>query len=381
MERLDAEQRIDFDSPTPDPLLHIDYVWTKGPGRMFGVMVCRRADNSTGDVHGFDGAEAGAEDAGELVVLKAFSGQMTNYWHVPGWVGPVAGIINTTPLYQHYRTLTEAHSARLASLDLALHHHHHHHQLQASPDSSSNSSSHHTKKQNRERRQQQQHRQRKQAQGQQRAARGSDRSETESGAEAQAQAFLERQRALLRSRRKALSRELLARIQASYRVRSFGGRELRLLQVYDDAVHRRRRSGDSGESAAAAAAAAGRSMHGGPQHGPPQGPPLAFPAGTGDCCAPKLLWAAVQRGLTPLGMVEFWYGSPPNTATAQGRRNSSGVNGGGGGGGGDGGVAAAAAAGTRVHGEMYGMCDKCELILGSMLCGQGHVLTGFDFVD
>jgi hypothetical protein len=97
MRRLTTENRIDFDSPAPDPLLHIDYLWTKGPGRMFGVMVCSRYSR----MQGIDEAEV--ED---LVVLKAFSGQMTNYWHVHGWVGPIAGITNATPVYQHYRALT-----------------------------------------------------------------------------------------------------------------------------------------------------------------------------------------------------------------------------------------------------------------------------------
>lgn len=43
-------------------------------------------------------------------------------------------------------------------------------------------------------------------------------------------------------------------------------------------------------------------------------------AGTGDCCAPKLLAAAAAAGLIPQSLVEFWYGSPPNTATAQASR-------------------------------------------------------------
>ena len=34
------------------------------------------------------------------------------------------------------------------------------------------------------------------------------------------------------------------------------------------------------------------------------------PAGTGDCCAPKLLQYAYQQGLKPLCMAEFWWGQP-----------------------------------------------------------------------
>lgn len=37
------------------------------------------------------------------------------------------------------------------------------------------------------------------------------------------------------------------------------------------------------------------------------------PAGTGDCCAPKLLQYAYQRGYRPLCMAEFWWGEAPAT--------------------------------------------------------------------
>lgn len=36
------------------------------------------------------------------------------------------------------------------------------------------------------------------------------------------------------------------------------------------------------------------------------------PAGTGDCCAPKLLQHAFSHGLRPVCMAEFWWGAPPN---------------------------------------------------------------------
>ena len=37
---------------------------------------------------------------------------------------------------------------------------------------------------------------------------------------------------------------------------------------------------------------------------------LRPPTGMGDCCAPKLLQAAIRNDLIPLSMVEFWWGSP-----------------------------------------------------------------------
>ncbi|WP_232034870.1 hypothetical protein [Desulfovibrio ferrophilus] len=64
-----------------------------------------------------------------------------------------------------------------------------------------------------------------------------------------------------------------------------------------------------------------------------------LPTGTGDCCAPKLLQYAALHGLTPTGLVEFYWG----------RENSS---------------------GTRIQGEFYPACaERCAPILGFMLCG------------
>lgn len=64
-----------------------------------------------------------------------------------------------------------------------------------------------------------------------------------------------------------------------------------------------------------------------------------LPAGTGDCCAPKLLGYAARVGLTPLGLAEFYLG----------RENKS---------------------GTRRNGAVYPACkSKCGRILGYMLCG------------
>ncbi|MFH1915564.1 MAG: hypothetical protein ABIK45_14975 [Pseudomonadota bacterium] len=64
-----------------------------------------------------------------------------------------------------------------------------------------------------------------------------------------------------------------------------------------------------------------------------------IPAGTGDCCAPKLLGYAARHSLTPLGVAEFYLG----------RENRS---------------------GTRRHGGVYASCaHKCGRILGYMLCG------------
>nr|WP_321405837.1 pseudouridine synthase [uncultured Carboxylicivirga sp.] len=63
------------------------------------------------------------------------------------------------------------------------------------------------------------------------------------------------------------------------------------------------------------------------------------PAGTGDCCAPKLLNYAFQHQLTPIAMAEFWWGTSPKKE-------------------------------IRHHGYFYPACNsKCGPILGHMLQG------------
>jgi hypothetical protein len=136
---------------------------------------------------------------------------------------------------------------------------------------------------------------------------------------------------------------------------------------------------------------------------------LGFPAGCGDCAAPKLLHAAAARGWRPEALVEFYFGAPPRTATkakAAGRIDV-------GARGGSGGAASSSSSGSdddgergpggaatgleglacvgddslcvvdtpawgggahaqvtsRVHGRVYGACDKCTAILGTMLHG------------
>lgn len=67
--------------------------------------------------------------------------------------------------------------------------------------------------------------------------------------------------------------------------------------------------------------------------------PGGKPTGIGDCCGPKLLNQAAQQGLAPLSLAEFYFG----------RENRS---------------------QSRQHGQFYPPCrDKCEPILGFMLCG------------
>jgi len=114
----------------------------------------------------------------------------------------------------------------------------------------------------------------------------------------------------LQTRRADASRALLADMQERYRFRNFRGecRSLREIFVREDG-----------------------------QRG--------IPGGVGECCAPKLLQAAVRRGLRPVGIAEFYWG---------GRRGSA----------------------RLEHRRFYPACaQRCRPILGFLLCGLDDVGT------
>ena len=105
----------------------------------------------------------------------------------------------------------------------------------------------------------------------------------------------------LRRERRRLSRQLMTAIHALYTLSNFRGDSAPLVEVF-----------------------LGKGLP---------------PAGTGDCCGPKLLHHAVKNGLFPEAMAEFYWG----------RTNSS---------------------GTKEHGRWYSACrSKCQPILGFQLCG------------
>ncbi len=72
MEKLEQEQRLDFDVPMWDanPHFSTDSLWGTLRGQMFGILEC-------------------LNDLGEAVILKAFSCQHDGEWEVPGWAPPL----------------------------------------------------------------------------------------------------------------------------------------------------------------------------------------------------------------------------------------------------------------------------------------------------
>ncbi len=339
MQQLEQHQRLDFATAHADPRFHIDCLFTRGPGRMFGVLVCAVPPgmHMPAQTHGDAALSKAAMGApttshadascGELVVLKAFSGQMEEEWHVPGWVGPVASITNSSAVYVRMRRLIEAHSSRLHALgssDVQLRHAQKGAQLQ----DGRTMASYQQERQNslamppaqraspppqQQRQQQRQERPRQQ------------------------HAPVQHASSILRRRRRALSHALLRHIQTNgYSTMDAAGRPLDVLQVY---MSYRQQHPEEQVPVTR--------LGSGPD------PFLGFPAGTGDCAALKLLHAAASLGLHPLSLAEFWFGSAPGTATKAKAGQP---------------ALPPSAADSRVHKRYYGCCAKCSAILGSMLC-------------
>jgi tRNA pseudouridine32 synthase/23S rRNA pseudouridine746 synthase len=188
-----------------------------------------------------------------------------------GWVGPVAGITNTSPLYMRTRAIIERCSARLAQLEQA-----------------AGGKQHHRKY-----KQHKQHKQQQLAQSGSNTATSNSSSSSSSSSSGLPQQFLQEQQQLLKRRRKRLSHGLLEQIQHSYASSTQAGQPISLLDIYLQYTQ---------------------------QYNPAlpitrAGQVVGMPAGAGDCCAPKLLHAAAAAGLIPTGLAEVWCGSAPGTAT------------------------------------------------------------------
>jgi len=75
MKIFEQEGRIDFHTPEhlADHRLSLDYLFGEARGQMFGVLECK-------------------DSAGEVLILKAFSGQYNGIWKVEGWVPPLPDV-------------------------------------------------------------------------------------------------------------------------------------------------------------------------------------------------------------------------------------------------------------------------------------------------
>jgi hypothetical protein len=72
IKQLDRDKRLDGHVPPEksDPRFSTDYLFGKARGKMFGILVCQRAD-------------------GSILTLKSFSGQYNGACKITGWVPPL----------------------------------------------------------------------------------------------------------------------------------------------------------------------------------------------------------------------------------------------------------------------------------------------------
>lgn len=215
---LVKHQRLDFEFP----LSNSNSEWTTHDlferiGEMMGVLLC-------------------ANQAGEQVVLKAYSCTHYNHWHIPGWVGPVHDSSKYDEIVAEGNRILHPMTDQIKKL--------------------------------------------------------------EKGSEA---------RVNMEKMRKSISQDLTQRLKNLYWLHNFKGQKELLYNVFN---------ADHGIS-----------------------------LGTGDCCAPKLLNHAAKENLTPISLVEFFWGKTSPD-------------------------------GNRRHQEFYSSCDlRCKPILGFLLCGASHACT------
>ena len=111
MARIRAAGRLDFDREVPDPRFGVETMYEPGGGKMLGVLLAERAETSPGSTRNstLDATReaeratstkaSNATKTKEIVVLKAFSGQMRGEWHVPGWAPPLCALTHDAPRY------------------------------------------------------------------------------------------------------------------------------------------------------------------------------------------------------------------------------------------------------------------------------------------
>ena len=387
MARIRAAGRLDFDRDVPDPRFGVETMYEPGGGKMLGVLLAERAETSPGSTrHSTLDAtrEASTHLAStkapnatkEIVVLKAFSGQMRGEWRVPGWAPPLCALTHEAPRYKEAHekiaaatAAARARSAAVAEMEARL--------MDAREpwDARIREAAETAKEARRARRARRRAQNAQNAQNAPTSARDARddarqlafetqlAEESRAGKremarlrEARAAATAPLESALaaaredargLRDAHRSMSATLLAEIFDSYRLPNF-----REAFGFGDRVRKRADTGETlegleglegletpareapgatlaecfvADEAAAAEVSAARA---------------SLPCGCGDCCAPKLLAECSLRGLKPLSIAEVWMG-----VSTRGE-------------------------GDREEGEFYGACrGRCRPILGHMLCG------------
>lgn len=390
MARIRAAGRLDFDREVPDPRFGVETMYEPGGGKMLGVLLAERAETSPGSTRNstLDATReasratstkaSNATKTKEIVVLKAFSGQMRGEWRVPGWAPPLCALTHDAPRYAeaHEKIAAATAAARARSAEVA--------EMEArlldarEPwDARIREAAETAKEARRARRARRRAfgaRNARNAQNAPTSARRlafetqlaeesrADKREMARLREARAAATAPLESALaaaredargLRDAHRSMSASLLAEIFDSYRLPNFreafgfGDRlrkradttgETQLAGLEGLETRAREAPGATlAECFVADEAAAARAAEVSAEVSAAR---ASLPCGCGDCCAPKLLAECALRGLKPLSIAEVWMGVSTREE------------------------------GDREEGEFYGACrGRCRPILGHMLCG------------
>ena len=268
MQQIKALSRIDVDlapSEQTSPLLSAKRLSRSSGGKMFGVLLCKSPSQGVG-------------------YIKAFSGQFNRLWYVHGWVPPIqdAKAIQTAqeateerigemssqlveiqesllPLRSELRTISERYRPRINKQIENNHQRRNLRQVERAQlsDETNIKRNAFLNKQSRT----------------DKEALRNLRREYELALQPindKLQRLQERSSELKRARKK-LSSELSQHLLSTYELRNFRNETKPMRDVFQ---------GDG------------------------------MPTGTGDCCAPKLLQFASRHNLKPIGLAEFWIGTP-----------------------------------------------------------------------
>jgi tRNA pseudouridine32 synthase/23S rRNA pseudouridine746 synthase len=343
-------------------------MYEPGGGKMLGVLlattplsVAPKASSSSEESSEERAAPKPAGDASpaNVVVLKAFSGQLYGEWRVPGWAPPTCGLTHDSPHYvaahAAIRDATAASAAKKTAADAI------EEDIRAVSSRWDAEIERAAAKMRDARRERNARRAAAPAEarvaldarlaeesraGKRALARLRDGKRAELAAATEALRVTRAEFERLREVRRAASATLLGEIFDSYRLPNFrdafgfGGRRSGADETSSSATidHGGGLTGATLREAFCAVTEEGDLEDG--RAAVASSPPSSLPCGCGDCCAPKLLAECARRGLAPVAIAEVWMGAPT-------RKD-----------------------GERQEGGFYGACrGRCRPILGHMLCG------------
>ena len=373
--RVRAEARLDFDAPVPDARFAVERMYEPGGGKMLGVLLAttprsvapKASSSSEESSEERVTAPKPADDASpaNVVVLKAFSGQLYGEWRVPGWAPPTCGLTHDSPRYvaahAAIRDATAASAAKKTAADAI------EEDIRAVSSRWDAEIERAAAKMRDARRERNARRAAAPAEAEARDAldarlaeesragkralarlRDGKRAELAEATEALRVTRAEFER--LREVRRAASATLLGEIFDSYRLPNFrdgfgfggdrSGADETSSSATIDHDHGGGLTGATLREAFCAVTEEEGDLEDGRAAVSESSPPSSLPCGCGDCCAPKLLAECARRGLAPVAIAEVWMGAPT-------RKD-----------------------GERREGGFYGACrGRCRPILGHMLCG------------